>query len=356
MSIAFNKSFWNGKKVLITGHSGFKGSWLTLLLNYLGAEVCGISSAALNNNQELFTALNLDKYCDSHDLDIRNCEVAEVFDRFQPSIVFHMAAQPLVRASYEIPFETYDINVMGTLNILENIRKSSSVAASVFITTDKCYENKEWAWGYRENDPMGGFDPYSSSKACAELLIKSYQQSFSSESLAISSVRAGNVIGGGDLSEDRLLPDIYRAIINNHEVKLRNPIATRPWQHVLEPLIGYLMVAEDLFLSGHKRNDSWNFGPNVTDIRTVSEIAKLFSSHWGMDNIIEDENSENHHEAKSLSLDSSKAFFGLKWHPVWNVEKAILETAEWYKVLQNNDDVFTKTNKQIEEYISNFKS
>jgi CDP-glucose 4,6-dehydratase len=267
-----------------------------------------------------------------------------------------MAAQPLVRASYEIPFETYDINVMGTLNILENIRKSSSAAASVFITTDKCYENKEWAWGYRENDPMGGFDPYSSSKACAELLIKSYQQSFSSESLAISSVRAGNVIGGGDLSEDRLLPDIYRAIINNHEVKLRNPIATRPWQHVLEPLIGYLMVAEDLFLSGHERNDSWNFGPNVTDIRTVSEIAKLFSSHWGVDNIIEDENSENHHEAKSLSLDSSKAFFGLKWHPVWNVEKAILETAEWYKVLQNNDDVFTKTNKQIEEYISNFKS
>jgi CDP-glucose 4,6-dehydratase len=351
----FNSSFWNGRKVLVTGHSGFKGSWLTLILKHLGAEVCGISSTALNNNQELFNALDLDKHCNSHDLDIRDPAVTKIFSEFKPEIVLHLAAQPLVRASYEIPFETYDINVMGTLSILENIRKSSSVAASIFITTDKCYENKEWAWGYRENDQLGGFDPYSSSKACAELLIKSYQQSFSSETLAISSVRAGNVIGGGDLSQDRLLPDIYRAIVRKDTIRLRNPKATRPWQHVLEPLIGYLMVAEDLFLSGHTRNDAWNFGPQVADIRTVSEIAKLFSSHWGIDNIIEDEDSESYHEAKSLSLDSSKAFFDLNWHPIWNVDTAILQTAEWYKAFQNNDNVFQKTDEQIQGYLSCLK-
>jgi len=355
LNTPFNKSFWNGKKVLVTGHSGFKGSWLTVLLKYLGSEVCGVSSVALNNNQELFDALSLDEHCVSYDLDVRDQEVENVFRDFQPEVVFHLAAQPLVRSSYEAPFETYDINVMGTLCILENIRKSASVKGSVFITTDKCYENKEWAWGYRENDRLGGFDPYSSSKACAEILIRSYQQSFSSESLAISSVRAGNVIGGGDLSRDRLLPDIYRAIIKNENVTLRNPQSTRPWQHVLEPLIGYLMVAEDLFLSGHKRNDAWNFGPHSSDIRTVSEIAKLFASQWKVDNILEDENSENYHEAKSLSLDSSKAFFDLKWNPVWSVEEAIFQTAEWYKALQNNDNVYEKTNEQIQGYLSDLK-
>ena len=275
-----NTSFWDGKKVLVTGHSGFKGSWITLLLKYLGAEVCGVSSSILNNNQELFLALNLDDSCLSHDLDIRDKNISKIFHDFKPDIVFHLAAQPLVRASYEIPFETYDINVMGTLNILENIRKSPSVKASVMITTDKCYENKEWVWGYKETDRLGGFDPYSSSKACAELLIKSFQNSYESESLAISSVRAGNVIGGGDLSSDRLLPDIFRAIVSKQKIKLRNPMATRPWQHVLEPLIGYLMVAEDLFESGHKNNDAWNFGPRATDIRTVAEIAKLFAGEW----------------------------------------------------------------------------
>ena len=252
-----NTSFWDGKKVLVTGHSGFKGSWITLLLKYLGAEVCGVSSSILNNNQELFLALNLDDSCLSHDIDIRDKNISKIFHDFKPDIVFHLAAQPLVRASYEIPFDTYDINVMGTLNILENIRKSPSVAASVMITTDKCYENKEWVWGYKETDRLGGFDPYSSSKACAELLIKSFQNSYESESLAISSVRAGNVIGGGDLSSDRLLPDIYRAIVSKQKIKLRNPMAIRPWQHVLEPLIGYLMVAEDLFESGHQNNDAW---------------------------------------------------------------------------------------------------
>ena len=223
-----NTSFWNDKKVLVTGHSGFKGSWITLLLKYLGAEVCGVSSSILNNNQELFLALNLDDSCLSHDVDIRDKNISKIFNDFKPEIVFHLAAQPLVRASYEIPFDTYDINVMGTLNILENIRKSPSVAASVMITTDKCYENKEWERGYKETDRLGGFDPYSSSKACAELLIKSFQNSYESESLAISSVRAGNVIGGGDLSADRLLPDIYRAIVSKQKIKLRNPMAIRP--------------------------------------------------------------------------------------------------------------------------------
>ncbi len=347
-----NTSFWNSKKVLITGHSGFKGSWLTLLLNYLGAQVCGISSSALNNNQELFHRLNLEDSCISYDLDIRDETITDVFNNFKPEIVFHLAAQPLVRASYEIPFETYETNVMGTLNVLENLRKSSSVVASVLITTDKCYENKEWDRGYKENDRLGGYDPYSSSKACAELLIKSYQQSFASESLAISSVRAGNVIGGGDLSVDRLLPDIYRAIQSNQKIALRNPKATRPWQHVLEPLVGYLMVAEDLFLSGHKNNSAWNFGPESSDIRTVSEVAKLFASEWDVDSMIEERDQKNYHEANSLSLDSNKAISELKWQPIWNVEMAITKTADWYKVLENNGDISKKTNEQINEYIS----
>lgn len=347
-----NTSFWNSKKVLITGHSGFKGSWLTSLLNYLGAEVCGISSSALNNNQELFNRLNLEHSCISYDLDIRDEAIVDVFSNFKPDIVFHLAAQPLVRASYEIPFETYETNVMGTLNILENLRKSSSVVASVLITTDKCYENKEWDRGYKENDRLGGYDPYSSSKACAELLIKSYQQSFSSESLAISSVRAGNVIGGGDLSVDRLLPDIYRAIQSNQKIKLRNPKATRPWQHVLEPLVGYLMVAEDLFLCGYQKNSAWNFGPKSSDIRTVSEVAKLFASEWDVVTMIEEKDQKNYHEANALSLDSNKAISELKWQPIWNVEMAITKTADWYKVLEKNGDISKKTNEQINEYIS----
>ena len=350
-----NTSFWNNKKVLVTGHSGFKGSWITLLLKYLGAEVCGVSSSILNNNQELFLALNLDDSCLSHDVDIRDKNISKIFNDFKPDIVFHLAAQPLVRASYEIPFDTYDINVMGTLNILENIRKSPSVAASVMITTDKCYENKEWERGYKETDRLGGFDPYSSSKACAELLIKSFQNSYESESLAISSVRAGNVIGGGDLSADRLLPDIYRAIASKQKIKLRNPMATRPWQHVLEPLIGYLMVAEDLFESGHQNNDAWNFGPRASDIRTVAEIAKLFAGEWGVDNIEEEKNSQHYHEANLLSLDSTKAYSKLNWQPIWNVEVAIKKTAEWYQDFEKKIDILDKTNQQIQEYISAVK-
>ncbi len=350
-----NTSFWNDKKVLVTGHSGFKGSWITLLLKYLGAEVCGVSSSILNNNQELFLALNLDDSCLSHDVDIRDKNISKIFNDFKPEIVFHLAAQPLVRASYEIPFDTYDINVMGTLNILENIRKSPSVAASVMITTDKCYENKEWERGYKETDRLGGFDPYSSSKACAELLIKSFQNSYESESLAISSVRAGNVIGGGDLSADRLLPDIYRAIVSKQKIKLRNPMAIRPWQHVLEPLIGYLMVAEDLFESGHQNNDAWNFGPRASDIRTVAEIAKLFAGEWGVDNIEEEKNSQHYHEANMLSLDSTKAYSKLNWQPIWNVEVAIKKTAEWYQDFEKKIDILDKTNQQIQEYISAVK-
>ena len=350
-----NTSFWNNKKVLVTGHSGFKGSWITLLLKYLGAEVCGVSSSILNNNQELFLALNLDDSCLSHDVDIRDKNISKIFNDFKPDIVFHLAAQPLVRASYEIPFDTYDINVMGTLNILENIRKSPSVAASVMITTDKCYENKEWERGYKETDRLGGFDPYSSSKACAELLIKSFQNSYESESLAISSVRAGNVIGGGDLSADRLLPDIYRAIASKQKIKLRNPMAIRPWQHVLEPLIGYLMVAEDLFESGYQNNDAWNFGPRTSDIRTVAEIAKLFAGEWGVDNIEEEKNSQHYHEANLLSLDSTKAYSKLNWQPIWNVEVAIKKTAEWYQDFEKKIDILDKTNQQIQEYISAVK-
>ena len=350
-----NTSFWNSKKVLITGHSGFKGSWLTLLLNYLGAQVCGISSSALNNNQELFHRLNLEDSCISYDLDIRDETITDVFNNFKPEIVFHLAAQPLVRASYEIPFETYETNVMGTLNVLENLRKSSSVVASVLITTDKCYENKEWDRGYKENDRLGGYDPYSSSKACAELLIKSYQQSFASESLAISSVRAGNVIGGGDLSVDRLLPDIYRAIQSNQKITLRNPKATRPWQHVLEPLSGYLLLGHKL-INNELKNDilpNWNFGPKTKNCKNVEFITKIIIKNWKKIKInILINNKKKYHESKFLSLNIQKAKKELNWEPRLNLIETLKLTVDWYKIYFENKKIEHYTSKQIDYFLN----
>ena len=236
----------------------------------MGAKIQGLSSSDLNNNTELFQALNIYKISNTLDIDIRDQHgVNKIFEQFEPEIVFHLAAQPLVRESYVDPVATYGVNLMGTLNILEAIRKSSSIKSATLVTTDKCYKNNEWEWGYRENDPLGGHDPYSSSKACAEILIQSYQKSFFCDlknSPGISSVRAGNVIGGGDFSPDRLVPDLYRAITSKNKLLLRNPLATRPWQHVLEPIAGYIKVAEDLFKSGAVANNSWNFGPTLSDV------------------------------------------------------------------------------------------
>jgi len=350
-------SFWNGKRVLITGDSGFKGAWLSYILNSYGSNVQGVSSSEFNQNTNLYSSLNLNKITNTIDCDIRNAdEIKKIFSSFNPEIVFHLAAQPLVRYSYKDPLLTYETNVIGTLIILEAIKVSKSVQAAVMVTTDKCYENNEWDWGYRENDPLGGHDPYSSSKACAELLIRSYQHSFFNESKShpgISSVRAGNVIGGGDFSDDRLIPDLFRAIQHNSKIFLRNPLATRPWQHVFEPLSGYMEVAERLFECGSSENDCWNFGPNNRDIRTVNEIVELFSSSWGIKNISEIDPSSQPHEAKSLSLDISKAQFKLGWFPKWDLENAIEKTVNWYKGYLNNDDLRSLSSLQIEDFFKN---
>ena len=351
-----NKNFWKNKKVLITGDSGFKGAWLTLALHSVGAKIQGLSSSDLNNNTELFQALNISKISNTLDIDIRDQHaVNEIFEQFQPEIVFHLAAQPLVRESYVDPVATYGVNLMGTLNILEAIRKSSSIKSATLVTTDKCYKNNEWEWGYRENDPLGGHDPYSSSKACAEILIQSYQKSFFYDlknSPGISSVRAGNVIGGGDFSPDRLVPDLYRAITSKNKLLLRNPLATRPWQHVLEPIAGYIKVAEDLFKSGAVANNSWNFGPTLSDVRSVEEVSKLFCSSWGVSNILEYDHSEQPHEASLLSLDISKAFFKLNWSPKWSLENAIERTAKWYQFFDEKKDILNLSYQQIDEYFS----
>jgi len=351
-----NKIFWKNKKVLITGDSGFKGAWLTLALHSVGAKIQGLSSSDLNNNTELFQALNISKISNTLDIDIRDQHaVNEIFEQFQPEIVFHLAAQPLVRESYVDPVATYGVNLMGTLNILEAIRKSSSIKSATLVTTDKCYKNNEWEWGYRENDPLGGHDPYSSSKACAEILIQSYQKSFFYDlknSPGISSVRAGNVIGGGDFSPDRLIPDLYRAITSKNKLLLRNPLATRPWQHVLEPIAGYIKVAEDLFKSGAIANNSWNFGPTLSDVRSVEEVSELFCSSWGVSNILDYDNSEQPHEASLLSLDISKAFFKLNWSPKWSLENAIERTAKWYQFFDEKKDISNLSYQQIDEYFS----
>ena len=345
-----NSKFWKDKRVLITGHSGFKGSWLSMILHAMGAEILGISKESLNNNSELYGALDIKSLVESHDEDIRDSgNINKVFSDFKPEIVFHLAAQPLVRKSYLLPSDTYEINVMGTINILEAIRANDSVRSSLMITTDKCYDNKEWIWGYRENDAMGGHDPYSSSKGCAELVIQSYQKSYfnNSSMSALSSVRAGNVIGGGDLSQDRLIPDIVRAIKDNSKVSIRNPLATRPWQHVFDPLSGYLMVAEDLFHNGYVNNSSWNFGPLITDIRSVDEVTKLFCQIWGELDIIEYDKSAQAHEANLLSLDISKAYHELKWRPRWSLNESMPHIVNWYKKYIAKGDLLELSKDQI---------
>ena len=350
-----NKNFWKNKRVLITGDTGFKGSWLALALSGVGAKIQGLSSSKFNGNNDFYDALEVQKISHTVDLDIRDLTgMLEVCKNFQPEVVFHLAAQALVRESYLDPVTTYDVNVMGTLNVLEAVRKTDSVEAAILITTDKCYENQEWDWGYRETDHLGGYDPYSSSKGCAEILIQSYQRSFFndlSSSPGVSSVRAGNVIGGGDFSQDRLIPDLYRAITSKKNLLLCNPNATRPWQHVLESLSGYITVAEDLSVSGASKNNSWNFGPHITDIRSVQSVSQLFCSSWGCGDILEYENIANPpHEAGSLSLDISKAFFQLGWSPQWTLEEAIQKTANLYRLYFEEGDCFSECSSQIAEY------
>ena len=352
-----NKSFWKNKKVLITGHTGFKGSWLSLYLQHFGAEVIGISLDPPTNTS-LYEKANVSEGMTSLRQDIRDLEaVKNIFQLHKPEIVFHMAAQALVRYSYLNPVETYETNVMGTMNILEGIRSINTVRAAVMVTSDKCYKNKEKDEGYSENDPMGGHDPYSSSKGVAELLISSYRNSYfpldsyDEHRTAIASVRAGNVIGGGDWAKDRLIPDIIKAFQNRKEVKIRNPNAVRPWQHVLEPLSGYIQLAELLSNSGTKYAEAWNFGPLKEDAHSVKWVVEKITELWGNNASWMIDESEHPHEANYLKLDSSKAFKRLNWQPKWNLDQTLLKIVEWHKAEQTNGKYKDLCLNQINEYL-----
>ena len=352
-----NPNFWKGKRVFLTGHTGFKGGWLTLWLASMGAKVTGYALAP-NANPNFFEVVNIaDDLEQSHISDIRDLEkLQKAMLAAKPEIVIHMAAQPLVRYSYVNPVETYATNVMGTVHLLESIRNVDSVRAAVIVTTDKCYENKEWAWGYRENEPMGGYDPYSNSKGCAELVTSAYRQSYfspekySKHQVAIASARAGNVIGGGDWSEDRLIPDAIRAFEANGSLVIRNPLATRPWQHVLEPLSGYLVLAQALYKEGAKFNGGWNFGPRDEDARPVQEVINLLIKNWGSVASWNQDQSEQPHEAHSLKLDCSKACQYLNWVPRWSLEQAIENIAQWQRAHQQNGDMREISLQQIANY------
>lgn len=349
-------SFWKGKRVLLTGHTGFKGSWLSLWLQSMGAQVVGYALAP-PTNPSLFDVAEVGKGMASVIGDIRDLtQMKKVFAEHQPEIVIHMAAQPLVRYSYIEPVETYSTNVMGTVNLLEAVRNTASVKAVVNVTTDKCYENREWAWGYRENEAMGGYDPYSSSKGCAELVTAAYRNSYfhpdkyQTHGVAIASGRAGNVIGGGDWAEDRLIPDIMRAITDGKPVLIRNPHATRPWQHVLEPLSGYLVLAQKLYEDGASYAEGWNFGPNDEDAKPVQWIVEKLTQTWGEGASWILDGGDHPHEAHYLKLDCSKAKARLDWHPRWHLEETLEAIIEWQRAYRDGKNMQALTLRQISAY------
>jgi CDP-glucose 4,6-dehydratase len=347
-----NPQFWKGKRVFITGHTGFKGSWLSLWLQEMGAVLKGYSLEP-DTNPSLFTEAGIANGMESEIGDIRDLSSMEksMMD-FAPQVLIHLAAQPLVRKSYIDPVETYSTNVMGTVNVLEAARKTTSLKSIVVVTTDKCYENKEWEWGYRENEPMGGHDPYSSSKGCVELVTSAYIRSFfNTDSMAaLASARAGNVIGGGDWADDRLVPDILSAFAKAEPVIIRNPLSTRPWQHVLEPLSGYLVLAEALFHKGSAFEGAWNFGPKDEDCRSVGAILDLMTSLWGAGASWTLDKKSNPHEAGFLKLDCSKVTSRLMWHPKWNLDAALEKIIKWHKSWQSHADVKELCLNEIKEY------
>ena len=360
-SLGTRVKFWNNKKVLITGHTGFKGSWLSLWLGHLGAEVVGVSLEP-KGIPCLFKQANVKDGIKSYIIDIRDlASIKDVFLKEKPDLVFHLAAQSLVRYSYRHPIETYETNVMGTLNVLEAIRwiKESTMAA-VMVTTDKCYENREWEWGYRENESMGGHDPYSSSKGAAELLISSYRNTYfkaskkdSHQGISIASARAGNVIGGGDWAVDRLVPDIIRAFKKRNTVSIRNPKSIRPWQHVLDCLSGYLRLGELLYKDGANYSEAWNFGPNETDAKPVQWIVERMAQFWGEESTWEIDADLNPHEANYLKLDCSKAHSKLDWYPKWDILTTLEETVSWHKSELRKSDLRPTCMEQIIKYENN---
>ncbi len=346
-----NPAFWRGKRILMTGHTGFKGSWLSLWLQSMGAALRGI---ALEPPTEpaLFTVARVAEGMEHRIIDIRDfVAVKAQMEEFQPEIVIHMAAQSLVRLSYSEPVETYRTNVMGTVHVLEAARHAGSVKAIVNITTDKCYENREWVWGYREDEPMGGHDPYSSSKGCAELVSSAYRKSFMQEAgIAMATARAGNVIGGGDWAQDRLVPDILRALERREPVPIRNPHAIRPWQHLLEPLSGYLLLAERLYLHGQRDAEGWNFGPRDEDARPVQWVVEQLCKHWGGGASWAIQPGEHPYEASFLKLDISKARQRLDWTPRWSLDVALQQITDWHLAWLNGEDMRCVCLSQINHY------
>jgi CDP-glucose 4,6-dehydratase len=348
--------FWKDKKVFITGHTGFKGGWLSLWLASMGAKVTGYALAP-NTKPNLFEVLAIDSLIEkSHIADIRDLMgLQKAMSEAKSDVVIHMAAQPLVRYSYLNPVETYATNVMGTVHVLESMRTIKSVRASVVVTTDKCYENKEWVWGYRENEPMGGYDPYSNSKGCVELVTSAYRQSYFSRPYSINKVataRSGNVIGGGDWSEDRLIPDAIKAFEKNKPLIIRNPLSTRPWQHVLEPLSGYLILSQALYGQGSIFASAWNFGPRDEDNRSVQEMVELVISNWGDSACWEKESLEQPHESNLLKLDCSKARMQLGWIPKWSLELATQKIVDWQKAFLDKENMQEFSLAQINDYMN----
>lgn len=349
--LGMTPSFWKDKSVFLTGHTGFKGGWIAHWLFELGASVNGFSLEP-PTQPNFFTETQLQNRLTHSTIgDIRDlAALTSALDQAKPDIVIHMAAQPLVRESYSTPIETFAANVMGTVNLLEAARQAGTAKVIVNITTDKCYENKEWLWPYRENDHLGGHDPYSASKACAEIAAAAYRNSFLADAnIQLASVRGGNVIGGGDWATDRLIPDFLRALDAGKTLTIRSPNATRPWQHVLEPLSGYLLLAEKLYTEGAKFAEAWNFGPNDDDAKPVSWIveklcAQIPSASW------KTENAKQHHEAGLLKLDSSKAKSKLGWAPRWGLETALSKTTEWHQMWCNREDMSAVTSEQIQAY------
>lgn len=346
MKKLFNGTY-HGRKVLVTGHTGFKGSWLVYWLTKMGATVIGYSLEAPTEPSHI-ELLNLDIV---HIIgDIRDqVKLEETFMKFQPEIVFHLAAQSLVRLSYDKPVDTFETNVIGTLKVFEACRKTPSVQAIVNVTSDKCYENKEWIWGYRENDPMGGFDPYSASKGCAELVANSYRNSYFNlndyglkHHVLLASCRAGNVIGGGDWAQDRLMTDIMVAVSQGKKVKIRNPYATRPWQHVLEPLSGYLMIGQKLLEGKKEFAEGWNFGPSDEGSITVQKVVENIKQHWNEIDYELNLSDDHPHEANLLKLDCSKVHVILKWKDVWDSNNTFEKTVDWYKHFYQSNRILTE--------------
>jgi CDP-glucose 4,6-dehydratase len=351
--LEMNRGFWKKKTVFLTGHTGFKGGWIAHCLHELGASVHGYSLEP-PTQPNFFTETQLQKILANSTIgDIRDIEVlTSALKIAKPNIIIHMAAQPLVRKSYNIPVETFATNVMGTINVLEAARQVDTTKAIINVTTDKCYENKDWYWPYRENDRLGGHDPYSASKACAEMAAAAYQKSFLADvNIHLASVRAGNVIGGGDWAIDRLIPDFFKGLDAGKTMTVRSPNAVRPWQHVLEPLWGYLLLAEKLYTEGKAFAEAWNFGPEESDAKPVSWIVEQLcmsnsQAKWQIENI------KQPHESDLLKLDINKAKARLGWTPRWNLKTALNKTIEWHQAWQKKDDMAAITSAQIQAYIN----